>query len=243
MGKIFVSYSRNDGEFIDCLIDALQGLGYEFWIDRHDIGAGSAWRAEISKAIRECQAFLLVLSPQSTDSENVTRELSIADSHRRHIIPILYQDAQIPASMEYQLADLQTIRFSEEDFAGALERLDWALSHLPAKQAVSSSPAKQPFDPGIKVKIPETNPVRPATSGMRPTLAIAAFVIGVINLCAWAFPICGIPLAVVGVAAGLAGMGSSRKWLAVAGVILSLFGLLAGCTNAFYGGIIGSQSF
>ena len=64
MDEIFISYSRTDSQFVDALIGEFDRRGLKVWIDRESIEGGAAWRAAISEAIRECRAFLLVLSPQ-----------------------------------------------------------------------------------------------------------------------------------------------------------------------------------
>jgi len=111
MGQIFVSYSRKDKSFVDQLARDLQQSGVDIWIDRKGIEGGERWRATIVDAIRACDAFLIVLSPQSVASDNVAKELALGDRHRRRIIPVLYQSCEIPPQMEYQLAELQHIDF------------------------------------------------------------------------------------------------------------------------------------
>jgi hypothetical protein len=123
MGEIFLSYSRRDQEFADALTRGLQMHSLQVWVDRHDIEAGEAWRAAISHAIDECDAFLVVLSPQCVTSKNVVKELSIAESRDRHIIPLMYQNCEIPPAMEYQLSGLQQIEFCGVAFEAALERV------------------------------------------------------------------------------------------------------------------------
>jgi membrane-bound ClpP family serine protease len=71
-------------------------------------------------------------------------------------------------------------------------------------------------------------------------MAIASLVLGVINLCAWFLPICGIPLSIVGLVLGFLGMKSpSQKTLAIIGLALCGFGLLLGCGNAVFGAYLG----
>ncbi|MCC7118145.1 MAG: hypothetical protein IT310_06430 [Anaerolineales bacterium] len=71
-------------------------------------------------------------------------------------------------------------------------------------------------------------------------MAIASLVLGVINLCAWFFPICGIPLALVGIVLGFLGMKDpSQKTFALIGIALCALGLIAGCGNAAYGAYLG----
>ena len=75
-----------------------------------------------------------------------------------------------------------------------------------------------------------------ASGGNERIMAIASLVLGVINLCAWFLPICGIPLGLVGIVLGYLGMKDvSQKNLAIAGMALSGFGILLACLNAAAG--------
>ena len=83
-------------------------------------------------------------------------------------------------------------------------------------------------------------PVRFGGGGNERIMAIASLVLGVIDLCAWFLPICGIPLVIVGLVLGFLGMKDpSQKTLAIIGMALCGFGLLLACGNAAYGAYIG----
>jgi hypothetical protein len=84
-------------------------------------------------------------------------------------------------------------------------------------------------------------PVSPApASGNERMMAIGSLVLGVINLCAWFLPICGIPMSIAGIVLGYFGMrDQSQKTLAIIGIALCALGLLAGCINAAYGAYLG----
>jgi tetratricopeptide (TPR) repeat protein len=140
MSHIFISYSRKDSGFVDQLIQDIEKRGIAVWVDRQDIGGGETWRAAIADAIRSCLAFVIVLSPNSTESKNVSRELSLAESHNRQIIPLLYQLCEIPPTMEYQLAEIQMIDLTAIAYDDALDRLIEALGKAPG--------AKQPREVG-----------------------------------------------------------------------------------------------
>lgn len=72
--------------------------------------------------------------------------------------------------------------------------------------------------------------------GNERIMAISSLVLGVINLCAWFLPICGVPLAIVGLVLGYFGMKDpSQKTLAIIGMVLSGIGLLLACGNAVLG--------
>ena len=84
-------------------------------------------------------------------------------------------------------------------------------------------------------------PVSPApASGNERMMAIGSLVLGVINLCAWFLPICGIPMSIAGIVLGYFGMkDQSQKTLAIIGIALCSLGLLAGCINAAWGAYLG----
>ncbi|MBL8076479.1 MAG: hypothetical protein JNM55_00840 [Anaerolineales bacterium] len=80
----------------------------------------------------------------------------------------------------------------------------------------------------------------PASGGNEKIMAIASLVLGVINLCAWFLPICGIPLSLIGLVLGFFGMkDQSQKTLAIIGMALCALGLLLGCGNAAFGAYLG----
>lgn len=164
MGETFLSYSRHDQEFANRLTQSLKDHGIQVWVDTQEIQGGDAWRAAISRAIAECDAFLVILSPQSVTSKNVVKEVSIAESRDRHIIPIMYQQVEIPAAMEYQLAELQRIDFSV-GFEASLDRLLKVLQHgkgaAAASVATGSSPSAQSPQPSPSAA---TFPARPVAS-------------------------------------------------------------------------------
>ncbi|MBL8062991.1 MAG: DUF4190 domain-containing protein [Anaerolineales bacterium] len=90
----------------------------------------------------------------------------------------------------------------------------------------------------------ESQPITPSpapASGNERIMAIASLVLGVINLCAWFLPICGVPLSIAGLVLGFLGMKDpSQKTLAIVGMVLSGLGLLAACINAAIGVYLGA---
>jgi hypothetical protein len=138
MAHLFISYSRRDSEFVDRLIAALERYGFQTWEDVKALAGGDIWKAAISKAVRECDAFLVILSPQSASSENVSKELAIATKHARRILPVMYQGCKIPDKMEYDLAELQWADFVGPPFDEALDKLVRALGGSPTKELAGS---------------------------------------------------------------------------------------------------------
>lgn len=79
----FISYSTKDQEFADRLYADLQNQGVRCWFARHDIQAGKKIHEQIDEAIRRYERLLLILSPNSMDSEWVKTEIRKARKRER----------------------------------------------------------------------------------------------------------------------------------------------------------------
>jgi hypothetical protein len=80
--------------------------------------------------------------------------------------------------------------------------------------------------------------VEPAPTKDQSGLAIASLVLGVLSLCAWLFPICGGLVAIAGIVLGVLGMKSSKKGMAIAGIILAAIGIGLTLINAVAGALL-----
>ena len=141
MEKIFISYSRIDTDAVNQLVSKLEEVGYDVWIDREGIQGGEKWRSEIVKAIESSDIFMLILSPNSIKSQNVLKELDLAELKKIRIIPVILHPVSIPHAMEYQMVGLQRIDLSENFDAGFM-RLVTAF-----KPRVSEPESKVQFTP------------------------------------------------------------------------------------------------
>ncbi|SRR6266849_1936119 len=79
----FISYSTKDQEFADRLYADLQNNGVRCWFAPHDIQAGKKVHEQIDEAIRRYERLLLILSPNSMNSEWVKTEIRKARKRER----------------------------------------------------------------------------------------------------------------------------------------------------------------
>jgi hypothetical protein len=128
--SVFISYSRIDSAFVRQLHQELINRGISAWFDKEDIGVADHWRTSIVEGIRDCKVFVLALSPDSTASENVRKEVDLAERYKKRIVPLMWRTTEIPVGMEYQLAGIQWIDFKEtasqknfNELADVLQRL------------------------------------------------------------------------------------------------------------------------
>ena len=139
--EVFISYAAKDRERVSKLVEGLQQAGVSVWIDMAGIEVAAMWSKEIVSAIRECKVLLLSISPQSTESENVVKELALASERKKPIIPIYLEPAEIPETMEYQLAGIQRVEFYEGREEIALQAVIRALAKLGVTVADEASAA------------------------------------------------------------------------------------------------------
>ena len=74
----FISYSTKDQEFAERLHADLQNNGVRCWFAPHDARAGQKLDIQIDQAIRVHEKVLLILSPDSMNSDWVRREIKKA---------------------------------------------------------------------------------------------------------------------------------------------------------------------
>jgi len=145
MGHIFVSYSRHDLAMVDRMVGRIENAGMKVWIDRDDIKAGKTWRAQIVEAIDTCDAFILMLSSNSAVSDNVRKEIDLAqDSGRTLFILRLNSVAKLPDEMRYQLVGLQYVDMQVlgQDSA-AKQLIDTLKEHLTASKPDGEKPVRE----------------------------------------------------------------------------------------------------
>lgn len=117
--SVFISYSRQDSDFVDLLQRLLVSKGYDTWLDRRDISAGSRWDSAIEQALSRRSHVIVVLTPEAVNSENVGDEWSFALEEGKTVIPVYYRACSVPM----RLRRLQRVDFTNEDFALAFQKL------------------------------------------------------------------------------------------------------------------------
>ena len=136
MSHVFLSYSRRDAEQVRRLFSKLEQAGVDVWLDRDDIRGGDQWRRQIVAAVDDCGAFIIVLSPNSVRSDNVRKELDLAESAHKRILPVEIVPVEIPPEMRYQLVGLQRISLTPNFDDGVAQLLE-VLSVEPAPASFS----------------------------------------------------------------------------------------------------------
>jgi hypothetical protein len=127
MADVFVSYSRRDRGFVDRLNAALEEGGRDVWVDWDDIPPTADWLAQIHTGIEEANALVFVISPDSITSEVCAKELEVAETLNKRIVPLLLREIDHARAPE-AVGRHNWIFFNDpERFDDALETLVQAL--------------------------------------------------------------------------------------------------------------------
>jgi TIR domain len=130
MARYFISYSRSDQAFALRFAQDLKTAGVDVWVDQLDIPIGQNWDRSVEAAVRDCEGFVIILSPRSAASEHVADEVACALEDHKHIIPILIEKCTIPM----RLARLQFID-AISDYDNALARFQLIIRAAPSSAA------------------------------------------------------------------------------------------------------------
>lgn len=139
---IFISYSRRDQEFVTRLAGDLNLQVAGVWFDQSTIQVGQKWHDEIIDGIRECRAFILVLSPDAAESRYVREEVNKALELGKPIIPILYRPAKWTGEFEALVTDVQTLDLRSGSYEENFQKL---VDGLVAAGAAKIAGYEKPF--------------------------------------------------------------------------------------------------
>ena len=111
--EAFLSHSSKNLAFSSRLAKNLTNYNVNTFYSRKHIVGAQEWHDEIGEALKRCDWFLLVLSPQAVNSKWVKHELIYAlqqNRYRGRIVPILYKSCDIN-KLSWTLSGFQHIDF------------------------------------------------------------------------------------------------------------------------------------
>jgi WD40 repeat protein len=135
--SVFISYAREDIDFVRLLDAALRKRNRESWVDLEDIKPTEEWLASVFSGIEGANAFVFVISPESVESKSCLQELAHAVEHNKRLVPIVCREVDASTVPE-PLRSPQWIFFRDgddfeeafQDLVDALDTdLDWVHAH------------------------------------------------------------------------------------------------------------------
>lgn len=117
--KVFISYAHKDKAFAKKLAGELESQGMKVWWDFEGLKGGQDWQKEIERAIKQCDFFLVALTPDAIASEWVGNEITYASQAQKTIIPLHLKKCDLPIG----LIKKQYIDFEKQSQKAALKQL------------------------------------------------------------------------------------------------------------------------
>jgi hypothetical protein len=116
VGQVYISYSQSDQAAAKKIRDALQAWGHTVWFDDPDDEFDQSLAVQFDRGLRDSDVFLALLSPTSIKSRTVRREIALAKSLHKFIVPVLVEPlASISEDAKY--IDATT------DISGAISKI------------------------------------------------------------------------------------------------------------------------
>jgi len=133
--QVFLSHSSKDRKFVLLLARTLKRHGIPYWYSATHIAIARQWHDEIGKALRRCDWFLVVLTPDAVKSDWVKRELLFALNDNRYnqrIIPLLLKNCN-SSDLSWTLPSFQFADFRRDIEAGYRKLFKlWGIPFKPA---------------------------------------------------------------------------------------------------------------
>lgn len=135
MSHIFISHTEHDAEIALEIALSLEKAGYTTWFYELDSIPGPSYLIQTGQAIEKTQSIILIISPSSLGSRQVTNEVVRAHESGKYFIPILRDITHI----EFQnrqpewreaVGAATSIRIPSEGVAGIHERIISGLNAL-----------------------------------------------------------------------------------------------------------------
>jgi TIR domain len=130
MSRIFIGYHRRSQAVASSLVQDLEAMGHTVWFDQ-DLAGGQSWWNRILAMIRDTDAFVFVLDPESLNSTACKREYEYAADLGKAIVPVLTADGVSVNLLPPALSQIQFVDYRSKDREAVLQ-LVRALMSLPA---------------------------------------------------------------------------------------------------------------
>lgn len=110
MEYAFISYSTKNQASADAMRELFNKHNIDTWMAPYDIPAGSKYAAVITKAIRDCSCFVLLLSNDSQSSEAVDSEVELATlTFKKSIITVELEKVILNDAFTFYIHNKQII--------------------------------------------------------------------------------------------------------------------------------------
>jgi len=104
---VFISFASVDAPLVHRVVASLEQSGVRCWFSERDIEPAASYPAAITGAVKRSGAVLLLLTAAANQSPHVVREVELAFSARRPILPVRIAGAVPSPDLQYFLSRSQ----------------------------------------------------------------------------------------------------------------------------------------
>ncbi len=162
MGYAFISYSTKNQAEGDAVRNLFHKKGIRTWMAPYDIPVSSVYASEITRAIKDCACFVLLLSEFSQSSMWVDKEVERALSYKKSVVVIQLEDIILNNSFEFYLGNcqIQSLKKIDENAEGFSKILDAVIALAGTDIPVEKAPAA-PVKLPVAEKVPNVERAKP----------------------------------------------------------------------------------
>jgi hypothetical protein len=115
--ELFVSYASEDTRFAEWLVTELETRGVSCWFAKRDVNPGKDYPTQITQAINNCAALVLVFSAATNRSahlrKHILREVELAAGKFKPIFPVRIENVEPEEGLTYFLRTVQWLELKE----------------------------------------------------------------------------------------------------------------------------------
>ncbi len=104
---VFISYKAEEIEEANWVRSVLENNGISCWMAPACIPGGSSYAVEIPRAIKQAKVFVLILSAKAQSSQWVSKEVDMAITQRKIILPFMLENCALRDDFDFYLTNVQ----------------------------------------------------------------------------------------------------------------------------------------
>jgi TIR domain/Sel1 repeat len=142
---VFISHSSKDRAVAQTICTAIENCGIRCWISTRDIGPGENYQVKIVYAIRAARVMVLVFSANTNNSDEIKKEIALADRGKLVVIPLRVEDVQPDDALDYEFATRQWIDLFdnwEQAIGRVVEQIKMVVGDAPSGPAIPAARAQ-----------------------------------------------------------------------------------------------------
>jgi hypothetical protein len=123
---VYVSYSQLDTKLAMGIATGLEKLGHKITIWEKEIGGGSESQDVMARAMENCNALVVLITPNSLERPFVMAEIGAARALKKKRIPVIFDGVEVPRLIR----NIHPLFATRDKPAPVVKQIDQALAGL-----------------------------------------------------------------------------------------------------------------